>query len=197
MLRKALVYLRREYNTNLRQILMIAGGVFALTLILGVLLDVFAPFERWWNVLRSAVLIPQTVSIFTLMYLGALYLHYQRLQIQEDWEPYRLRFSVRLRRQMAAVGGAIIFVFIYATSFGPGYTFMSSFLLALVIGLLAFIRPTQKEFVREEYGLPDSRDIKYNREKRNLEELRNEVDEEKREKRRARFRKVIKNERSS
>lgn len=191
MLRSALIYLRRQYNTNLKQLLQVAGGVLVVCLISGVLLDIFLPFSRWWNVLRMVVLIPETMSIFALFYALGLYLHYKRENEQSDWVPYRLRFSLSVRRQMAMVGGALILVFIYATSFGPGYTFMSSLLLSLVIGLIAFVRPTKEEQTREEYNLPDARDMRYKREKEARLAARQAADEEKRMRRRDRLQKVL------
>lgn len=191
MLRQALIYLRRQYNTNLARLLQVAGGALIACLIAGVLLDVFIPFSRWWNVLRTVVLIPETASIFTLAYTLGLHLHYRRENEQTDWVPYRLRFSLSVRRQIAAVGAALVLVFIYATSFGPGYTFMSSLLLALVIGLIAFIRPTKDEQTREEYNLPDARDVRYQREKAARLAARQEADEQKRARRRGKLQRAL------
>lgn len=162
MLRKALIRILSEYNTNLRRLIMLCAIVGGAGMVIAVLLDSFTPFTGIWNVARSVVLIPLAVSLFVSGYTLGLYLHKQKISEDADWVPYRLRFSLTWRRRIAMIVAAILFVFMYATGFSPVYTTMASIFVACGIATLAFIRATREESVREELSIPDARDLRYN-----------------------------------
>lgn len=184
MLRQALIRIRKEYNTNLKRLLQVAGGVFLLSAILGFVLDIYAPFTGFWNVLRSIVLIPLSSSIFVLGYTYATYLHRRKTLVDRDWVPYRMRFSQKWRRNISAIIAAVIFVLIYGTGFSIAYTLVSACFVALIFSLLVFMRATREEQTREKLGVPDTRDLQYDAYKRKLQEARAKVQDSKRKKKR-------------
>lgn len=179
MLRQALILIRRHYRKDWLRFFLVVGSVLLLCALAGVALDFFLPFSGWANVLRALVLIPTSLSAFALGYALSLAGHNMQVANNEEWVPYRLRFSLLWRRRMAAVGGAIILVLIYANGFHVGYTVTSSLLVAAVIALFAFVRATREELLREELKIPDLRDIRYNERKQVLEEERARAEAEK------------------
>lgn len=190
MLRKSLVYLRREYHSNLRSFLMKAGSVFLVLVIAGTVADFTLPFTGNWNILRSAILAPLAASIFALSYIAGYHLHLIRTEDPtQEWIPYRLRFSVMWRRRIAAIVGAMLFLVTYATALRPGYTFASSCVVAAVIAIFAFIRPTKAENASAMLNIPDVRDVRYNRRLNDLQDSR-EAKERESNKRQAMLRRV-------
>ena len=184
--RKFLVRIRREYHQNPKRLFI---GSFLSTLIfvgLGLLADAFLPFESFGNVVRSIVLIPTSISMFVLGYAISLFMHYARVSSDPNWTPYRLRLSPSWRRRVSAVVGAMMFVVIYANGFRVGYTPTSSVAVAIAIALFAFMRTTKEEAAREQFDIPDVRDVKYNSHMKKLASQRIEDEQERRNKRDAR-----------
>lgn len=156
MTAKALIMLRRFYNENLKKTLIIAAIIAVVSVTAGVVVDIYLPFEPIPNLIRSFLLIPSGASLFTLAYMGSLKLHYGK---NEEWVPYRLRASMSWRRRIAAIVGAFLFVFAYASKDTVGYTFAYSMILVTILALIAYIRPTRKEASLAEFDLKDSRDV--------------------------------------
>lgn len=161
MLRKGLIRLRREYNTRLSRLVIASGGAFLVFAVAGVLVDYFFPFAGWWNVLRSGILIPLSLSIFVLGYTLSIYLHRKRIEEDPAWVPFRSRFTLRWRRRMAAIAAAFLFVLVYGAGHSLFYTLVSSVFVSIAIALFAFIRPSREESLREELEIPDARDLRY------------------------------------
>lgn len=170
--RKALVRIRREYNTNRNKLFLFSGVATFLAIVIGALLDLLLPFESWSNIIRSIVLIPSAASIFVLGYSVSLLLHYRKTRLDPEWTPYRMRMSPVWRNRVSIIIGAFMFVLIYANGFSVGYTFISSCFVAIGIGLFAFIRPTQAEQSRSKFDIPDSRDVNYDKKFKQLSEKR-------------------------
>jgi hypothetical protein len=173
--RKFLVWCRRQYNLNRKNTLIKLISAFVFFAASSIVVDIYLPFGSIWMYLRTLLLIPISVSIFIIFYFLSLYLHDRKVSTDENWVPYRMRFSPSWRRRISAIVGALIFVFIYATGFRPGYTLVSSILASIVIALFAFMRTTKSEATREELNIPDLRDIKYNERKAELEAERAEA----------------------
>lgn len=164
MLRKALIWLRKEHKENLKNHLLLVGSITTFLIVSGLLIDYFLPFKGLYNVLRSIILVLQATGIFVLGYHYSLTLHYQKMEDPDiDWTPYRLRFSVSWRRKIAICIAALIFVFMYGLNYSIGYTLFSSLFVSILIALVLFIRPTKEEQLREELEIPDVRDIQFKR----------------------------------
>lgn len=176
--RKALVRIRKEYNTNRTKLFIYSGLATLAAIIIGALLDTLLPFESWANIIRSFVLIPSAVSIFVFGYSISLLLHYRKIQQNPEWTPFRMRMSPTWRNRFSIVIGALMFVLIYANGFSVGYTFISSVFVAITIGLFAFMRTTQAEKARSEFDIPDARDINYDKKFNELTKTR-EAEKEK------------------
>lgn len=163
MVRQFLIIIRTYFSKDSKKFFTVSGILLALLLIVNICVDSFIPFQRWWMILRSFLAIPTTIVLFSLGY--ALFLMRQKSKFEQDrdWVPLRLQVSLSNRRRLAIVGAAFIIVFAYGTSKNHFYTSLSSVWLALVVALLAFIRPTKEEQFREELGIPDMRDIEVRR----------------------------------
>lgn len=171
-MRKGLIRIRREYNTNRKNLFILFGGIFTVSLILSLVLDIFCSFTSVWNFIRSLILIPLSVSIFVLGYSASLYLHNNRMMEDPEWVPYRSRYSPKWRRYISMIIGSFLLVFMYANGYHVGYTLTASLFVAIIIALFAFMRLTRNEMLLEELEIPDARDIRYNKHKETLEKQR-------------------------
>ena len=169
ILRKFLIRLRKEYYADVRKFYIRFGGVAAVLAIVTLLADWLLPFGGWGTLVRSFLLVPTAVAIFSTAYGLSLYLHEAQLRANEDWRPYRARFSPRWRLQISAVVGALLFVFAYASTRGVGYTLTSSIIGAVIVALFAFVRTTREESKRVKLGIPDARDVAYDARRRQYE----------------------------
>lgn len=168
LFRKFLVRIRKEYNTEKKRLFIYSSIALIVSALLGVLVDAFLPFEGGWNILRSAVLVPTSVSIFILGYAISLDMHYKKIRDNPDWIPFRSRMSPTWRRRISAIVAAFAFIFVYANGYRIGYTFVSSLFVAAVIAIFAFMRTTREEANREEFDIPDVRDTHYETHRRKL-----------------------------
>lgn len=189
--RKALIRIRREYNVNPKALFMYSALASLLTVVIGIVADIFLPFESWGNVVRSVILIPTAASLFTLSYAVSLFMHYSRINSNPDWVPFRLRMSPSWRRRISAIVGAVLLVIMYASGFRIGYTPISSIFVAIAIGLFAFMRTTREEAAREEFNIPDVRDVRYNKQMDKLTEQRKVLERERLERRKEKRDKLL------
>lgn len=161
LFRRLLVRIRNEYIYNRTKLFAYSGAASALLALLTVGLDFILPWETWGMVIRTILLIPTAVAIFVLGYSGVLAYCFFKAQ-DETWTSLRARYSPTWRQRISMVIGAVLFVLIYAISMRPGYTLVSSVIVAIVIGLFVFMRKTSIEMNREELGIPDARDAALN-----------------------------------
>lgn len=169
--RKFLTFLRKEYNTKGNKYFKTWGSVLLVSLIAGVLVDIFVPFGAWWNLIRTCILVPLATSIFAVGYAVSLSLHRMK-SADPEWKPYRTRFSPLWRIRISAIVGTVAFVLIYAAGESPVFTLFSSAMLAVGFALVAFMRKTAQEQKREALGIPDARDVSYDSELRRLQNRR-------------------------
>lgn len=172
--RKFLTFLRKEHNTKGNKYFKTWGSVLLVSLIAGVLVDIFVPFGAWWNLIRTCILVPLATSIFAVGYAISLNLHRMR-STDPNWKPYRTRFSPLWRMRISAIVGTIAFVLIYAAGESPVFTLFSSLMLAVGLTLVAFMRKTAQEQKRENLGIPDARDVSYDSELRRLQTQRKAI----------------------
>lgn len=191
LFRKFLVRVRKEYNTEGRRLYILSALAVVVLLGISIICDILLPFNGWGNIIRCLVLLPTSVSLFVLGYAVSLFFHYARMEGDPSWVPYRSRLSPTWRNRIAAIIAAFLVVGIYANGFRPGYTFIASLFVAIGIGLFAFIRTTREEAKREELGVPDVRDTRFNENMRYLSERREQVKNDKEDKRRRRRAKII------
>lgn len=173
-LRQFLVNIRSWYSNDLKRALTILFSVLGASAVAGLLLDWLVDFAGWWNALRSLILLPTAGSLFVLGYMLALYLGQRKTKSDPDWVPIRARFSPKRRTQISVIVGAVLLVVIYALGAQPGYTFLSSAVIASLVGVLAFVRRTEKEINRLQLGIPDPRDYDYDEAVRKRQAARDE-----------------------
>jgi len=172
--RKFLTFLRKGTNTQGRKYFYLWASVALVSVAASVLVDIFVPFGAWWNLIRTVILVPLSVSLFAVGYGISLILHRMR-STDPSWQPYRTRFSPLWRMRISAIVAALGLVLVYASSESPVFTLFSSFLLAIGLALLAFMRRTSQELKREKLGIPDARDVSYDSEVRKLQESRRQI----------------------
>lgn len=177
--RELLIRLRAAYDDpSLRKSWIIrAAIVFAVTFILGLVIDFTMPFTIVVNFLRTLLMVPSAIGLFVLLYFYSIRLHLYQVRQNADWRPYRTRFSPTWRRRIAAIVVAVLVVMLYGAGQGPGYTFVSTLFLVVVFALLAFIRTTKQEDSREKYDIPDPRDVRYRQTVKKLKKAREESDD--------------------
>ncbi len=157
--RKALIWIRNQYYSNRGQLILLSTAGVILTGALGFLADFMLPWDQWAILVRAVIAIPASISLFVLGYAGTLaYVNYRSSTV-ENYRTWRVRLSPTMRQRVSAVIGAVLFVLMFAVTMQPGYTFVSSIIIALVVGLFAFMRRTSTEISRDDIGLPDARDV--------------------------------------
>jgi hypothetical protein len=176
--RKALVRIRRYYETQRSKLFLISALVVAGSVGAGVAGDALLPFTTGWNLLRTVLLIPTAGSVFILGYAASLWLHHWQRGRNPDWVPLRARVSPTWRRRISAVVAALMFVLVAAVNYNVGYTLISSLFVAVVIALFAFMRTTREENQREAFGIPDIRDTRFEQERRKAADKRRALIEE-------------------
>lgn len=183
--RKFLVRIKREYNTNRTKLFLYSVLSSLLFIGIGCLADAFIPFNSWGNVIRTAILIPTSISMFIFGYALSLKMHYKKTDTDPYWIPFRARLSPTWRRRSALILGAFLIVGIYANNQAIGYTAISSLFVAIAIAMIAFIRTTKEEARREEFDIPDDRDIRYEQQIKKIEASRAEAARRKEARKRA------------
>lgn len=167
--RKALMRIRRMYYTDLKRSLVIALLGFLVLGAASVALDILLPFESWFNFLRSALLIPLSLIVFTLGYWITCWRVDAKRALDPEYMTLREKVSPMWRRRFAIIAAAVALLLAYTSMDTVGMTVSGSFVVALVIGAVTFARMTTTEKKRESIGVPDKRDLAYNS---NLEERR-------------------------
>lgn len=173
--RKFLVRIKREYNTNSKRLFLYSILSSLLFVGIGLLVDAFVPFNSWGNLIRTLILIPTSLSLFILGYGISLYQHYKKIDTDPYWVPFRARLSPTWRRRAALIVAAVLLVGIYANSQTIGYTPVSSLFASIGIAMVAFIRTTKEESRREEFDIPDERDVRYDQQLKKIEASRAEA----------------------
>ena len=160
-LRKALIWIKRQTNTNPKNLYLTYGAVFLILAIGSLFIDYFLAFDGIFMILRALLLIPISASLFIIGYSISYRMHKNKVDSDPDWVSFRERFSPAWRQRIAIILGAVLIVIAYASQQRVGYTLIASTLIAIALGLIAFIRKTTKEKKRAELGIPDTRDIEY------------------------------------
>lgn len=174
-LRKTLIWIKKKTNTDPKNFYILFGSIFFISALISVAVDYFTPFTGVAMIFRALLVIPLTISIFSLGYSLSYTLYKQRVKIDPEWVSFRERFSPTWRRRIGIIFGAILVVISYASQQVVGYTLISSAILASIIGIFAFIRKTSTEQRMEKLGLPDIRDLEY---QTLMEEMKKEQEEE-------------------
>lgn len=173
-LRQFLVNIRSWYYNDTKRALAVLFVILGVSSVAGFLLDWLVEFGGIWTIFRSLLLLPTAGSLFALGYMLALHLGRRKEKLDPDWVPIRARFSPKRRTQIAVIVGAVLLVVIYALAAQPGYTFLSSAVIASLVGVLAFVRRTEKEINRLQLGIPDPRDYDYDEAVRKRQAARDE-----------------------
>ena len=138
--RKGLIYLRKQYNTNLVKAALVIVSAVLVTVCLGLVADAFLPlssFMNWAIVVKTFIAVPTAVSIFSLAYMVSLFFHNSKVNSDPSWVPYRSRYSPKQRLYLVGIVGALAFVFNYGWRTS---TLAASLVIAVLIACLVFLR---------------------------------------------------------
>lgn len=158
-----LVFIRRAYTDNLKNFMIKLGLIVAGVVSVSLLVDWLTPFESWGMILRSFILVPGSIALFTLLYIFSVFMHNIMSNRDPQWRAFRSRLSANWRLRVSIVVAVFIIILIMGTEHAIGYTLVSSFYGALFLSLLAFIRMTSYEIQLKENGVIDPRDIENKR----------------------------------
>lgn len=178
-MRKFILWIIKNYNSNPKKLLGLSALVALVFSGAAFLLDYFMPFNTWHQIIAALMIVPPATSFFIIGYCISITLHERQVMRNPNWVPYRQRLSVAWRQRIAIIIAALIIVITYAVGYSITYTFVMSIFLAIIIALIAYIRTTRKEQALEDFGLPDTRDLKYKKfldqkeEERNIKEQEN------------------------
>lgn len=161
--RRYLIYIRKLDNTKMKPIFIIRMILIAiLGLIGGILADKFMPFNFMYNMIRAIITIITGISSASYALVVSDRLKLNKYRTENNYKPFRKRFSYRQRANISIVLGSIIALFILlSTRNNLVFTLKSSFSLFLVIILIAFARKDRSEFLKDVYDIPDIRDLEF------------------------------------
>lgn len=187
---EALYRLRTHYNKVLEPRKLYPKPAIALAILvaIGIAMDFTLPFTGWANSLRALIALASAIVGYSIAYWVGLYFHYARRGT--EWVPFRNRFSLQWRRSLAIIAGSALIVLMWASVAKPGYTLTATVIMMGAMALLAFIRPTKREAVLEEQGIPDPRDADFYTRKRLSQEAMEEREQARKEKRKERLDKL-------
>ena len=181
--RMFLIKLRRLYNNwGAAKYYVLLSGI-ALILMIGTgILDVYTGNENMILKFVKAFL----SCILGLLYfmIGYVYTSVRNVNKDVTHETLREKFSFKQRINICMLSFAVIIVlsllllkpgtYLYPTFFG--------LIITSIFVMLAFVRPTRVEMMYEEYGIPDARDLNFEREMELKEEYEKQKKEEKKKK---------------
>lgn len=181
--RRFLIWIKKQTNTNIKNFYFTYGGIFILSLGMSLALDYFTPFDGFWMILRTLTLVPLSVTIFILVYSWLYILHLKKVKKDPEWTSFRGRLSPAWRRRVGIITAAVLLVVVYSSQQIVGYTFVSSCVVAAVIGIFAFIRKTTSEQKRADLGIEDYRDVEYSSLIKKMEKEQSDKKDSKKQKR--------------
>ena len=153
--RKFLIYLRQQRNTNLKMFTLVTLGIITAFVAIGVLTDIYLPWNYFINTARCIFLLVIGLAIFSVIYVY--------MPENKDYKILKLRellsFKQRLNLSLLIWFIIIILDLILVKPGSASYTMSGSVVFSISLGLLTFIRPTYEETKRFENNLIDERDI--------------------------------------
>lgn len=154
--------LRQRYFTQFKATSTVIGATLLISVVAGVLIDVFLPFTSWPNVARAVVAVPGSLSLFSALYLLSFAIYNGRRNTDPTYRPIKERWSPRVRNGMSIFFAAILIAILLSVGRGPVYTVANFFVISGFIAVILFSLPSEVERERAFYGIPDPRDKAYN-----------------------------------
>lgn len=155
--RKFLIYLRQQKNTNFNKFVVITSLALAISIIIGVLADLYLPWNYFINTVRCIFLLVTGTTAFSLFYT---FIPDNDTEIKFFRLRKILSFRQRLNLSLLIWFIVIILDLILVKPGTASYTISGSIICAISLGLFTFIRPTYEETKRFENNVIDERDFK-------------------------------------
>lgn len=162
--RKGLIWIKRQHTNNKTRLFLVSGLAALVLGLVGVVIDIFLPWNQVAIFLRALFALPLGVALFVFVYsivISRVEFRKENLEPGEEYLTLRERLSPSMRVRLSFIIGAVLFVLMFAVTESPAYTFMAASIMASVLGIFTFTRKTSQELRREAIGLPDSRDALY------------------------------------
>lgn len=164
-------FLRKQYFRNFKNFLLTLSAITVGFVIIAVIVDTFLSFDVWFNILRAFIIAFTATAMFSLGYTVSFFFSQSKRQIDQNYVMVKDRFSPTWRRRISVVIGAAIFGILYSIEKNSLYSTVSSFVVAVIIAVIIFLSMSEEEQDREFYGVPDARDLSY---EKNLEKVKSE-----------------------
>lgn len=153
--RKFLIFLRQQKNTNLKMFTLATLGVLTAFIAIGVLTDIYLPWNYFINTVRCIFLLVIGLAMFSLIYVY--------MPENKDYKILKLRealsFKQRLNLSLLIWFIVIVLDLVLVKSGSATYTISGSIVCAISLGLITFIRPTYDENKKFENNVTDERDL--------------------------------------
>ena len=153
--RKFLIFLRQQKNTNLKMFTLATLGVLTAFIAIGVLTDIYLPWNYFINTVRCIFLLVIGLAMFSLIYVY--------MPENKDYKILKLRealsFKQRLNLSLLIWFIVIVLDLVLVKSGSATYTISGSIVCAISLGLITFIRPTYDETQKFENNVTDERDL--------------------------------------
>ena len=153
--RKFLIFLRQQKNTNLKMFTLATLGVLTAFIAIGVLTDIYLPWNYFINTVRCIFLLVIGLAMFSLIYVY--------MPENKDYKILKLRealsFKQRLNLSLLIWFIVIVLDLVLVKSGSATYTISGSIVCAISLGLITFIRPTYDEIKKFENNVTDERDL--------------------------------------
>ncbi|HHT97923.1 MAG TPA: hypothetical protein GXZ90_08540 [Clostridiales bacterium] len=162
--RRYLIFIRKQDNkTNLRPAF--AGRLLIISIIsiiIGVLLDIFMPFNFFLNMIRGIIANIAGWSFASYAYLMAVRVRRYKVKLDKYYQPLRKRFSYTQRINISIMIGVFISILILSSGNpSPIYTLKAAIFILIIILLITFSRKDRSEFLKNIYDIPDVRDLEF------------------------------------
>lgn len=188
MIRSFLLTIRKlGARLNDKQKIMI-GVLILLLWAVGAVIDKILPFAFWYNSIRAIISLGTSLLTFSELYLYSIDRKNAKMQNEESYIPVRKRFSYKERKNISILLWVLLFIALLLSSRQTlAYTFLNSWVLVGVYSILTFVRANRDEYLKSQYGIPDSRDVDFDKAVKNNIEKRHKkwaIEDKKKEEKR-------------
>lgn len=175
-----LLHVRRWFYKGKFKFVGIAFLLMLICVALGVIADSKLDFTVAFNTLRVFIVVPAACLMFILGYCVMLINRDAKVARGVTYKPLKSVWSPAWRLRFAAVVATFLLVLSYSTARTVVYTFATSVILSVGLGLIYFVTRTKQETFNDKYGIPDERDFDINKRLAEDEARREEVRAERR-----------------
>ena len=170
-IRKLLLKIRQINSITTDKQKALSFLVWLLFIVIGVIIDLFVPFNYFTNILRAFIAVLNGFYLFSVAYIYIQFREKRKREkndASEDVVGDRFSYSQRLNLSIFLWGIFVVFALLGSTQ-NKFFTLFSAILVTFALSILTFMRSTRSETLGASIGLRDPRDVLF--EKQVEEEL--------------------------